>query len=77
MVLSTVQELKETGLIEESQGPEPMATRLGPAVVSLSLTPEDGLFVHRDWIKDMQAFVANGEMPALGCLRRASSLWKY
>jgi DNA polymerase theta len=65
MVLSTVQELKETRLIEESNGSEYSATSLGQAIVASSLTPEDGLFVHRELRKAMQAFVMDGEMHVL------------
>jgi DNA polymerase theta len=65
MVLSTLQELKKTGLIEESNGSEYSATFLGQAVVASSLAPEDGLFVHRELRKALQAFVMDGEMHVL------------
>ncbi|KAE9381757.1 DEAD/DEAH box helicase [Stipitochalara longipes BDJ] len=65
MVLSTVQELKETGLIEESIGSGYSATPLGQAIVASSLTPEDGLFVHRELRKALGAFVMDGEMHVL------------
>ncbi|PMD31140.1 P-loop containing nucleoside triphosphate hydrolase protein [Hyaloscypha variabilis F] len=65
MVLSTVQELKETGLIDEIIGSEYSATPLGQAIVTSSLTPEDGLFVHRELRKAMGAFVMDGEMHVL------------
>jgi replicative superfamily II helicase len=48
MVLSTMQDLKENGLIEEVDGLDYSATLLGQAVVASSLAPEDGLFVHRE-----------------------------
>jgi DNA polymerase theta len=65
MVLSTVQELKEARLIEECNGSEYSATSLGQAIVASSLTPEDGLFVHRELRKAMRAFVMDGEMHVL------------
>lgn len=67
MVLSTLQELKETGLVEESNGREYSATPLGQAIVASSLTPEDGLFVYRELRKAMQALVMDGEMHVLYC----------
>jgi replicative superfamily II helicase len=65
MVLSTMQELKETGLIEEIDGLDYSATLLGQAVVASSLAPEDGLFVHKELRRALQAFVMDGEMHAL------------
>lgn len=43
MVLSTMQELKETGLVKESNESDYIATLLGQAIVASSLTPEDGV----------------------------------
>jgi replicative superfamily II helicase len=65
MVQSTMQELKETGLVEESNRSDYSATFLGQAVVASSLGPEDGLFVHRELRKALQAFVMDGEMHVL------------
>ncbi len=65
MVLSTVQDLKETGLIEEIDGLDYSATLLGQAVVASSLAPEDGLFVHRELRRALRAFVMDGEMHVL------------
>jgi DNA polymerase theta len=60
-----VQELKESGLVKESDRSDYTATLLGQAVVASSLTPEDGLFVHRELRKALQAFVMDGEMHIL------------
>ena len=65
MVLSTMQDLNETGLIEEIDELDYSATLLGQAVVASSLAPEDGLFVHRELQKALQAFVMDGEMHVL------------
>jgi hypothetical protein len=65
MVLSAVQELKETGLIKENNGSDYIATLLGQAVVASSLTPEDGLFVHRELRRALRAFVMDSEMHIL------------
>lgn len=65
MVISTLQELKEDDLISQSNETEYAATLLGQAVVASSLTPEDGLFVHTELRKALQAFVMEGEMHVL------------
>lgn len=41
------------------------ATRLGHAIVASSLDPEDGIFVHGELKKALQAFVMDGEMHVL------------
>lgn len=41
------------------------ATLLGEAVVASSLTPEDGLFVHKELKKSLSAFVLDSDMHAL------------
>jgi replicative superfamily II helicase len=65
LVLSTMQDLRENGLIEEVDGLDYSATLLGQAVVASSLAPEDGLFVHRELRRALQAFVMDGEMHVL------------
>lgn len=62
MVHNALGELLESGFIildgEGTYG----ATLLGQAVVTSSLTPDDGLFVHAEFQRAMQAFVMDGEM---------------
>lgn len=41
------------------------ATRLGKAIVASSLDPEDGIFIHNELKKALQAFVMDGEMHVL------------
>lgn len=41
------------------------ATQLGKAVVASSLDPEDGIFIHNELKKALQAFVMDGEMHVL------------
>ena len=65
LVLSTMQDLRENGLIEEVDGLDYSATLLGQAVVASSLAPEDGLFVHKELRRALQAFVMDGEMHVL------------
>lgn len=65
MVESTLADLEQTGLIKKDGNDVFHATLLGQAVVASSLTPEDGLFVHRELRKALQAFVMDGEMHVL------------
>lgn len=64
MVKEALQVLVETGLINNG-GDLLEATTLGQAVVASSLTPEDGIFVHRELQKALGAFVMDGEMHVL------------
>lgn len=64
MANTTLQELKELGLIKKD-GAILEATLLGQAIVASSLTPEDGIFVHNELRKALQAFVLDGEMHVL------------
>ena len=41
------------------------ATKLGKAIVASALDPEDGVFIHKELKKALQAFVLDGEMHVL------------
>jgi hypothetical protein len=64
MLNTTLQELHETGLIK-MEGTNLEATLLGQAIVASSLAPEDGIFVHKELQKALEAFVMDGEMHVL------------
>lgn len=64
MTKSTIEELLENKLITSSDSSSYEATLLGQAVVTASLTPEDGLFVHRELKRALDAFVLDGELHA-------------
>ena len=64
MVKMTLQELEDTSLIKRNYY-DLEATLLGQAIVASSLTPEDGLFVHKELSKALQAFIMDGEMHVL------------
>jgi DNA polymerase theta len=64
MVNVTLQDLEETGLVT-NDGTILEATLLGQAIVASSLTPEDGIFVHKELRKALEAFVMDGEMHVL------------
>lgn len=65
MVKSTMSDLQESQLLYRTNDSEFRATLLGEAIVASSLTPEDGLFIHRELRKALQAFVMDGEMHVL------------
>lgn len=65
MVTSTLQDLEQNELIKKDHIDIFHATLLGQAIVASSLTPEDGLFVHRELRKALKAFVMDGEMHVL------------
>ncbi|KAL4792975.1 hypothetical protein BDV19DRAFT_400319 [Aspergillus venezuelensis] len=59
---SALQELVDEKLILLNDDESYMATQLGQAVVSSAFTPEDGLFVHEELKRALQAFVMDGDM---------------
>ena len=62
MVQRTIDDLLNCGMIMVAEGGSYEATLLGQAITAASLTPEDGLFIHADCQKALQAFVMDGEM---------------
>jgi DNA polymerase theta len=65
LVKTTLDKLAITGLIRIDSGSDFEPTLLGQAIVASSLTPEDGIFVHRQLQKAAKAFVLDGEMHVL------------
>ncbi|OJJ03195.1 hypothetical protein ASPVEDRAFT_53684 [Aspergillus versicolor CBS 583.65] len=59
---SALQELAEEKLIYNSDDESYVATQLGQAVVASAFAPEDGLFVHEELKRALQAFVMDGDM---------------
>ncbi|KAI3328400.1 P-loop containing nucleoside triphosphate hydrolase protein [Ustulina deusta] len=64
-VESSLQDLLEMGFIQCDSSDSYVATQLGKAVVASCLEPEDGVFVHREMQRALQAFVMDGEMHIL------------
>ena len=62
MVQQALEELLDSGYVRLDSEGTYGATLLGQAVVASSLTPDDGLFVHAEFQRAMQAFVMDGEM---------------
>ncbi|KAL4977232.1 hypothetical protein BDW66DRAFT_165959 [Aspergillus desertorum] len=59
---SALHELAEEKLIQLNDDESYVATQLGQAVVASAFAPEDGLFVHEELKRALQAFVMDGEM---------------
>lgn len=59
---SALQELTEERLINNSDDEFYVATQLGQAVVASAFAPDDGLFVHEELKRALQAFVMDGDM---------------
>ncbi|KAI0537609.1 P-loop containing nucleoside triphosphate hydrolase protein [Xylaria digitata] len=64
-VESSLQGLLNMGFIQRDNFDSYVATQLGKAIVASSLEPEDGVFVHREMQRALQAFVIDGEMHIL------------
>ncbi|KAI1208800.1 P-loop containing nucleoside triphosphate hydrolase protein [Annulohypoxylon truncatum] len=64
-VESSLQDLASMGFIRSDEPDLYDATQLGKAVVTSSLEPEDGAFVHREMQRALRAFVMDGEMHIL------------
>ncbi|TVY48952.1 DNA polymerase theta [Lachnellula occidentalis] len=64
-ISSTLDDLSESCLVEITDNSTYTATTLGEAVVASSLTPEDGLFVHRELLKALQGFAMDSDIHAL------------
>lgn len=59
----TIADLIEQNLISKAVDDDCyIATPLGQAIVAASLTPEDGIFVHAEVQRALQAFVMDGEL---------------
>jgi hypothetical protein len=61
-VKSTLDNLAAKELIAADSVSTYEATRLGKAIVTSSFTPEDGIFIHKELKRAVQAFVMDGEM---------------
>lgn len=62
MVDASLKELKDTNLVELTIDECFVPTRLGQAIVASAFSPEDGLFIHDELKRALQAFVMDGEM---------------
>ncbi|EPE35493.1 P-loop containing nucleoside triphosphate hydrolase [Glarea lozoyensis ATCC 20868] len=63
-IRSTLDDLIETDLVSSPMDGVYEATLIGQAVVASLLAPEDGLFVHKELKRALEAFVLDGDMHA-------------
>lgn len=59
---STLDDLAAKELITADSVSTYEVTRLGRAIVTSSFTPEDGIFIHKELKRAVQAFAMNGEI---------------
>ncbi|OTB18412.1 hypothetical protein K445DRAFT_19971 [Daldinia sp. EC12] len=62
---SSLQDLSEMGFVHCDDSESYTVTQLGKAIVTSSLEPEDGVFIHREMQRALRAFVMDGEMHVL------------
>lgn len=62
LVASTIEDLTHSGLLRINGTGSYEATLISQAIVASSLSPEDGLFLHAELQRALQAFVMDGEM---------------
>lgn len=64
-VEASLSDLQARGFISVDQYSNFQTTQLGSAIVTSSLDPDDGIFIHKELKKALQAFVMDGEMHIL------------
>lgn len=64
-IKESLKELETMGLLECDQFLNYAPTQLGRAIVASAIDPDDGVFVHRELVKALKAFVMDGEMHIL------------
>ncbi|OLN88554.1 DNA polymerase theta [Colletotrichum chlorophyti] len=62
---TSLENLRTTGFITTDSCDNYQATKLGKAIVASALDPDDGVFIHRELERALQAFVMDGEMHIL------------
>ncbi|OAA43214.1 helicase and polymerase containing protein tebichi [Metarhizium rileyi] len=62
---SSIEELESMGLIVPDSTANYAPTQLGKAIVASAIDPDDGVFVHKELVKALRAFVMDGEMHIL------------
>lgn len=64
-VHASLEDLQSMGFVTVDNFLNYQATRLGKAIVASAFDPEDGVFIHNEMKKALQAFVMDGEMHVL------------
>ncbi|KAJ4422146.1 hypothetical protein N0V82_003230 [Gnomoniopsis sp. IMI 355080] len=65
IVEASLKDLQMRGFISVGDFSTFQATQLGKAIVTASLDPEDGVFIHKELKRALQAFVMDGELHLL------------
>ena len=61
----SLDEIEDMQLVSKDEHSNYNATLLGKAIVASAIDPDDGIFVHRELSKALQAFVMDGDMHIL------------
>ncbi|KAF0643362.1 hypothetical protein FPSE5266_20079 [Fusarium pseudograminearum] len=64
-ITSSLEEIESMGFITQDSLSMFTATQLGKAIVASAIDPDDGVFVHDELSRALQAFVMDGEMHVL------------
>ncbi|KAL6356458.1 hypothetical protein LRP88_10054 [Fusarium phalaenopsidis] len=64
-ITSSLEEIERMGFVERDPFSMLTATQLGKAIVASAIDPDDGVFVHQELSRALQAFVMDGEMHVL------------
>jgi DNA polymerase theta len=64
-ITSSLEEIERMGFVERDPFSMLTATQLGNAIVASAIDPDDGVFVHQELSRALQAFVMDGEMHVL------------
>ncbi|KAL4728623.1 hypothetical protein ACLX1H_005374 [Fusarium chlamydosporum] len=64
-ITSSLEEIESMGFITRDSLSMFTATQLGKAIVASAIDPDDGVFVHNELSRALQAFVMDGEMHVL------------
>ncbi|KAJ4262315.1 hypothetical protein NW757_000574 [Fusarium falciforme] len=64
-ITSSLEEIERMGFVERDSFSMLTATQLGKAIVASAIDPDDGIFVHKELSRALQAFVMDGEMHVL------------
>ena len=64
-ITSSLEEMTTMGFVTRDSDSMFAATQLGKAIVASAIDPDDGVFIHKELSRALQAFVMDGEMHIL------------
>lgn len=62
---ASLQEIEEMQFVTKDSHSNYIATQLGKAIVASAIDPDDGVFIHKELSRALQAFVMDGDMHIL------------